>query len=169
MAGTPRNGRVADINQADNPHLLPLFYQRPTNRTVSGFQHQAIQGIHSKNAISDIYFSADNLLALHEGIRYRVYVQSNRRHVIDRQSDNDLKVVMRAIYLQKTTHSSSASPLEQVRRLNGMVLDFCVPRIVNEVDMYLKYKADLGSLPVPIPHGAFESLRGENPLVLREF
>jgi hypothetical protein len=66
---------------------------------------------------------------------------------------------MRAIYLQEAMHGKT-DIVGQVRELNSKVLDFCVPRIMEEVRMYRYYKNDVSKLPTPLDRGSFQSSKG---------
>jgi hypothetical protein len=41
---------------------------------------------------------------------------------------------------------------EQIEELNKRVADWCVPKIVSEISMYLTYRKDITTLPVPLSH-----------------
>lgn len=98
--------------------------------------------------VAELFFSQTNVDALHESIRYLVYKYSSCRHVIDRQSDDELQVVMRGMYLDHCKNLPF-NVLDQVRDLNALVLDFCVPRILREISMYVKYRREVMRNPVP--------------------
>lgn len=113
--------------------------------------------------VAKLFFSARNMEALQEGLRRRVYHESG--HVVSRQSDRDLAIIMRSMYLQYAGNDPSPSTiLPQVRELNGKVLDFCVPQIVNEISMYLGYQRDLARLPEPLQRGTADTRKGTKTL-----
>lgn len=159
------NGRVNTLED-DNYDLYSLFKEdvKPQN----SFAKEAIMGTHSGNDLNQIFFSRLNIDALQSAIRYQVYVKTNKQRIIGRQSDSDLKVVMRSVYLQEARHGS-INVLEEVRRLNGLVVEFCVPRIVQEINMYVRYTADINSLPMPMERGEFVSSKGTRVLESKEF
>lgn len=162
---------MAAIGRVDLPEgngtPFSLFERTP----VRGESCGGVSGIERTN-IGDIYFSETNLQALQHGIRYRVFVESN--HVIDNQSAQELQTIMRSIYLQRlhnlrdsdTDHEAN---LAQVRSLNALVLDFAVGRIVTEINMYMKYKRDVTTLPVPLERGQLSTAKGTRILELKMF
>lgn len=89
--------------------------------------------------VSRLFFSDLNVAALQDGLRYRVFKQTGR--VIAPQSVADLVVTMRATYLSDGLNQPTRV-VEQVRDLNGKVLDFVVRRIVAELEMRDAYRRD---------------------------
>jgi hypothetical protein len=158
------NGRVKIINN-ERIEIYPMSgaAQKKTN-----FNEEAIKGIHNNNPISTIFFSQTNIDALQEAIRYQVYLQSCKKHVIGKQSETELKVIMRSIYLQYTIHTLH-DVLPEIRRLNQIVLDFCIPRILQEIKMYTTYVNDINKLPEPMARGEFQSAKGTKFLEQKRF
>jgi hypothetical protein len=150
------NGRVDTLNN-ENYNLYKLF--QDGGNSMSTFSHEATTGIHQKTALNDLFFSQLNVNALQQGIKNMVAVKSNGEYVIGNQSEVELQVVMRAIYLQEAMHGKT-DIVGQVRELNSKVLDFCVPRIMEEVRMYRYYKNDVSKLPTPLDRGSFQSSKG---------
>ncbi len=132
------------------------------------FNSQGIKNIHSTNPISDVFFSKENIGILQDGIRYIVYKRSSDKLIIDRQSDNELLIIMRSIYLQYSSHKPYAV-LEQVRELNSKVIDYAVPVILTELNQYVNYTKDASALPVPLEHSKNISPKGTKVLYTREF
>jgi len=159
-----QNGRV-DTLYNENYNIYDLF--REERKPDINFNEEAIRGTHTNNDLSKVFFSRLNIDALQSGIRYLVFKNSCERFVIDRQSDTDLKVIMRAIYLEHGHHGVK-DVIEEVKRLNGLVLDFCVPRIVQEINMNMRYKSDISKLPIPLDRGEFSSAKGQKTLVIKD-
>lgn len=132
------------------------------------FEGEALRGGFAENPLSDIFLSQQNIDALQEGIRYRVYVKSGNKHVIGRQSDVDLKIVMRSVYIQHSKNKSF-DILGQVRDLNAIVLDYCVNQIMGEINMYVRFRADQQSIPEPFARSENVSSAGTRQLIMKEF
>jgi hypothetical protein len=132
------------------------------------FNKEAIKNIHINNPLSTVFFSQTNVDALQEAIRYQVYVKSDKEHIIDKQSETELFIIMRATYLQNGKHLPYGV-LDQVKQLNQLVIDFCVPKILNEISIYMHYKRDIQQLPVPMQRGEFSSSKGTKVLVNKGF
>jgi hypothetical protein len=164
--GTPQfNGRIDLISPL--PVMELPQYKRPAMDN-SSFAAEAILGQKQRNNLSDIFFSTTNIDALQEGIRYRVYVETKGVHVIGRQSDTELKVVMRSMYLQHAKHNNRPV-VEQVRVLNKHVLDWVVPEVVSNLQQYIVYKRDASTLPMPLEHAQLSTMKGTRVLELKSF
>jgi hypothetical protein len=122
----------------------------------------------SESGVRDVFFSPSNVDALQEGVRYGVYMASGGKHVIGRQSDNELMVVMRSTFLQESKNLE-VNVLEQIKVLNAVVLQYCVPLIHSNVIQFYGYKKDISKLPVPLEHGANMSSSGSKVLYVPSF
>ena len=122
-----------DINMV--PGDSPLF---------NNFQEDAVKGIHEQTGVSDTYFSNQNINLLQATIRYEVNNKTGK--IIDKQSPQELSVVMRSIYLQHGNPVVSSNNVKnEVSKLNELVADFCV-----QVKQHQGYIEKLTTLPTPI-------------------
>ena len=139
----------------------PIFSQSTT-------EQEALKGNFTKNQLSDLYFSRKNIDALQEGIRYQVYVRTNNTHIINRQSDTELAVVMRSVYYE---HSRNLpfDIIGQVKQLNAKVLEYCVNDIISEIRMRLHYQKDIDAVPMPLPQPLSMSSAGSKTLMMKDF
>jgi len=156
------NGRVEFTAQA-KPYAL---FSEKTDSSCR-FSKEVTHGMLYKTAVSEVFFSKRNIDALQEAIRYQVYVNTDNQYVISRQSDTELQIIMRSMYLQY----SKNLPFDisgQVQVLNKMVIDYCVPIIVQEIKQYAFYKADISKLPVPMERSKNGSNAGTKVLFTRE-
>lgn len=158
------NGRV-NVLQDDNYKTYSLFQE---NSRRDNFSAEAVKGLHVRTRVGDMFFSQKNIDLLQDAIRFQVYKQSCNRHVIDKQSESELKLIMRAVYLQNGQHQQYDEE-RQVKELNTLVLNFAVPRIIQEINMYLYYKKDIDKIPEPLARGEFSSSKGTRQLISREF
>jgi hypothetical protein len=94
-----------------------------------------------------------------------VYELTNGQHRIGRQSDIELEIVMRSIYLQFSLNQSS-NLREQIRQLDEKVIDEVCPGIITAVKQYLQYKLDITNMPKPIELPKNETIKGEKTLQL---
>ncbi len=143
-----QNGRIINY---DNTNIkdIELFEQYTKDGTKQNFQVEALYGIQESSTLSHVFFSRQNLNRIQDLIRYNVYIKSNKKHVIDRQSDVNLEIIMRSIYLQHSPNLPNKIK-EQVDYLNGLVTDYCVEQIIPEVDQYLGYLSEIQYMPMPI-------------------
>lgn len=160
------NGRVIDTLYGDNYNIYNLF--KEDKQPSLNFNDEAIKGVHANNDISRVFFSETNIDALQDAIRYQVYVRTCKKHIIDRQSDTEIKIIMRAIYLENARHASR-NILDEIKRLNSLVIEFCVPKIIQEINIYMRYRTDIDTYPVPLERGQFSSAKGLKVLETKRF
>jgi len=158
------NGRV-NLSQQTSLQI-PSYQQKQMDNST--FYYEAVQGHTAPNELSNLFFSCNNIDALHEGIRYRVYTETNGRHVIGRQSDADLKVIMRSIYLQYGKNLPS-NLIGQVKELNRLVLDWAVKEVMSNLKQYELYRKDVSTLPVPLERSPLITSKGTRTLELKSF
>jgi len=156
------NGRIDFAPQA-KPYTM---FSENTDASCK-FSNEATKHTLYKTALSDLFFSKRNIDGLQEAIRYQVYLKTNNRHVISRQSDTELHIIMRSTYLQYAKNI----PFDlagQAQVLNKIVIDYCVPIIVQEIKQYEYYKADISSLPVPMERSKNVSNAGTKVLFTKD-
>lgn len=156
------NGRV-DTLADNNYEMYKLFHETKPYNNAEG---ESLRSIHEKNELSDLFFSRQNIDYIQDALRYMVYIKSCKKHVIDKQSETELVIVMRSIYLQYGEHKQYDIK-KQIRELNIAVLNYCVPKVLEEIKQYLYYKKDISVLPVPMDRGEFVSSKGTKVLDMK--
>jgi len=142
------NGILHDIELIPQSEINMIPGENPL---YNNFKDNAIKGIHEETGLSEVYFSQDNISLLQAAIRYEV--NQNTGKVVDKQSSEELSVVMRSIYLQNGNPMVSSDNIaNEVRKLNTMVIDYCAEQITIQVTQYEGYLDKLKTLPVPIEH-----------------
>lgn len=160
------NGRIDLLSAMPALTLLDRDSGPQDNRP---FAREALLGNVAASESSTLFFSPKNIEALQQGIRYRVYVETQGRHVIGRQGDTDLKVIMRSIYLQHGRNVPRHMVLAHVRELNGRVLEYAVPDIVGSLQQREAYFRDASTLPMPNARAQPASLKGSKCLEAKPF
>jgi hypothetical protein len=160
-----RNG-IVNIMDSGPVKQYDLF-QENSNGT-SNFQNEALKGIQAASPLSMAFFSKRNLDNVQTKLKYNVWIQSNKKFVIGRQSDTELQTVMKSIYLQYARNLPTQIK-EQVDRLNGMVLDYCTPNVISAVEQYHHYRKDISQLPQPLEHAKNMSNSGSKTLPMYRF
>ena len=129
----------------------------------TNYAQEATKNIHCDSELARVYFSKENIDLLQDMIRYQVYEQSNRQHVVARQSDTELEVIMRHFYLTYGKNQPD-NITKQVAELNTFVVDECVPMILSSVEQYLAYRLRITQQPVPLAHSVNMSSKGSKQL-----
>lgn len=140
------NGRV-DIMQPNTGKLFQMFDKIRVNE-LTNFR-DALNGNWTDSPLSIAFFSKENMQILQNGIRAGVYKRSKGTYQIGVQSVDNLKIIMRGIYLQTATNQPDRLT-DQIKALNREVLNFCVPRVYNEAVAYMNYRKDVSQMYVPI-------------------
>ena len=141
-------------------------FRYPTETEVS-FAGEMLRGNVERTPLSDAFFSRTNFDLLQQTIQAEVYRASGpKKYRIDRQDADELKTVARALFLQYAKHTPYNIE-GQVKELNEMVVKWCVPRILSEVESYFHYLKDISTLPVPLPQPIHLSSAGTKSLPFR--
>lgn len=142
------NGRV-NIVQPPSPNIMFEMQEKMAVKNKTSEYREALSGTWESNVLAQVYFSAENIQIVQNGLRSGVYKMSNEQYVIAPQNIDTLKVIMRSIYLQYAQHYPD-NITGQVERLNQLVLDYAVPSVYGEVMGYIKYCQDQSTLVVPL-------------------
>jgi len=138
-------GRVPNINDpntfqfAARPYKLysdgrPVFEDNPRSDLVGH--------LHSSTPLNSVFFSQDNIESLQTQIHDQVMAMSGGKYDIGRQSDDDLRLVMRSYYLMFGRNDPTKVSSE-LAELNGRVVGYCSGKIYSEVDFHMFYRKDL--------------------------
>jgi hypothetical protein len=127
------------------------MYEKIAVKNKSTEYRDSLSGILEDNLLSRVFFSSGNVQIIQNGLRAGVYEMSGERQiVISPQNIDNLKIIMRSIYLQYAQHREDRSVTKQVEDLNTIVLDYVIPTVYNETIGYLKYIQDQSTLVQPL-------------------
>ena len=143
------NGRI-DLLHAPNPISL---YDKPV---YTSSYNDAMTGNWVDTPLSIAFFSQENQQILQNGIRAGVYKMSGNKSIISQQSNPNLKIIMRAIFLEHSKNNYT-NIRNQIEVLNQHVLKYSIPRIYGETQGYLKYLQDASTLVVPLSNPIYMS------------
>lgn len=140
-------GRVNLNNKPQAPFEL---FQNNYNDDTSNFS-ESIKSIQTDSKLSQLFFSRDNINTIHISLINTVFMVSNGQYKIGKQSELQLQIIMRSIFLQEAKHLL-CNYNQQIQELNQKVIDFGVPKIISEIKQYIGYKRDVNNLPKPLEH-----------------
>lgn len=147
-----QNGRV-NFNSlpyaggAPVPDSAGFSYPKQTEKSFSG---DMLRGNWDHTALSDAFFTRTNVNKIQNAIRQEVYNMSGpKKYVIDDQDVDELKMIMRAMYLQYSKNNTF-NVEGQINELNKLVIDWSAPRIMSEIEAYNYYLNDISHLPIPL-------------------
>ena len=141
------NGYMRDIYQTTRneymEHNEPMIFN---NR-----RSYSLKGIIQESPMSNLFFSDLNVNAIQMTIRYRIFTE--KAETIGFQSENELFVIMRSIYLQKANSVlTSDKMLTNLQTLNKLVVDYSVKNIGDQLEQYRGYLKKISSAPDQMEH-----------------
>jgi len=147
------NGRVNLLGKGDEDtkKRLLMFEKTQVKTSITDYRG-ALNNIWEESKLSTLYFSAKNIQYIQERLKDEIYKKSNGKFRLLPQNVDDVKVIMRAYYLQYATHDIGNENAE-LNRLNSLVLAFLVPRLYNESVGYENYIRDQSTLVIPFDRG----------------
>ena len=137
-----------------------------SNKNCKNSNSNLISHFISTNPLNKAFFDKDNIDFLQNTIRCKV--NENLKYRIGRQSDDQLTIVMRSIYLQYGRNQPD-NIQSQVDRLNDKVISSVMPQMISAVRQHVAYVDTLDSsgrqkIPVPMPHAKNVSSAGTKTL-----
>ena len=167
----PKNGgRIPNINDPGlgfrardgRPYVdaAPIFGET-NRRDLVGHQHTG-------TPLNTVFFSQANLDTIQESIRAQVYMMSGNKFQIDRQSDDEVKLIMRSYYLSFAQHNP-LTIAEDLASLNARVVGYASAKVYSEVDFHMFYLKDLEQFAPPIANPTNVHLFGTRTGELKSF
>lgn len=142
------NGRV-NIAIIENPETLFSMFEKNTIKNKATDYRDPLGNTTENTVLSQLFFSSKNIQIIQNGIKAGVYNKSNKEYILPNQNVDELKIIMRSIFLQYVKYKSE-NITEQIEELNKLVLDYAIPYCYNESIAYLKYIRDQSTLVVPL-------------------
>jgi hypothetical protein len=152
-----RNGRVVLYSGSN---FAPYETYQGSLQPQTCFS-DSVKRIHVATSLTEAFFSRENVDIIQNEIIKRVYNQTN--HAISRQSDMQLQIIMRSIYLQYGKNLPCQIK-EQVIELNEEVYKECLRIIVPNIEQTIGYRKDLQKLPTTMNRAVNVSSKGSKML-----
>jgi hypothetical protein len=160
-----QNGRV---NFGNTKNISFQTFQENGSISFLPFQKQAVHHVAERNSLSDLYFSEQNQQLLQNQLRYNVWIATDKKFVIDKQSPSELQLVMRSIFFQHAKNLPDHLT-EQINELNSKVLEYAVEKVTSNLLQYMRYKQDISVLPTPMEHPQQACMKGSKTLMMPNF
>lgn len=161
-----QNGRV-NLNAQSSatgttvPDSAGFSYPKKTEVNFAG---DMLRGNWDHTVLSDTFFTRKNVDRIQEEIKKEIYRMSGpKKYVIDDQDVDELKMIMRAMYLQYA-RNDKFNIEGQMNELNNLVVKWSAPRIMSEIEQYNYYLNDISHLPIPLPQPMSMSSAGTRSL-----
>ena len=141
------NGRV-NILGNNVKDRFNLYEKVPLNKKSTAYD-EALTGSMQSNPVSKAFFSLQNIENVQQELIKGVHEESRTRFSIGKQDEDTLKIIMRSIFLQNSLNLK-CNIKGQIKTLNQLVLNYCVPQIYGELKGYVKFKEDISTLATPM-------------------
>lgn len=150
------------------------FNLTPDDKSVSGSNTRFLfKNLYGETPLTFSFFSNKNIQNIQNLIKFTVHRETG--YVIDNQSVNELMIIMRSIFLEYSLHpklidekmsDKEKSELiikykNEVARLNEIVINAIVPKIISQIQQYLDYLRDASQQPYQMDKPKNESVIGQ--------
>lgn len=144
---------TSDLNQLESPGNFNFTERKDVELTGSNTRH-LFRNLYGETPLTFLFFSKQNIDNIQNVIRHLIYKELFQ--VIDRQDDKQLMIIMRSIFLEFHRHPKLLTPnmsedektkltkqyTDEVTRLNDLVINDTVPRIISQLQQYMDYLKD---------------------------
>jgi len=150
---------MANNKALGNASKFPLYQEINTGNAT--YKEEALKSIltHENETLHNVFFSKDNIDLLQNTIIKRIWIHSDKKYVIGRQSDRELKLIMRSVFLQYGKYNKN-NIKKQIIELNRLIYKYCIPNILSNLQQFVTYKQDVNNLSVPLQHPENVSIKG---------
>lgn len=144
------SGRVPNMSDPslneESSRPYSLYDVRPP--IFDDSRRELVGHIHTETPLNTVFFSKSNIDVLQTEIQNQVFLMTGNKHRIDKQNEDDLKLIMRSYYLMFGLNSSNVS--NDLKDLNSRVIGYASAKIFSELDFYLFYRKDIQDFAPPI-------------------
>ena len=154
-----QNSRAINIDKKKRPSYK--IYGDESKNTK--YERTAIKSDFCDNILNQTFFSSKNVKIVQNGLRHSVWEKSGKKHIIGEQSETELVVVMRSIFLQYALNLPD-NIAQQIKDLNQKVIDELTPTVLSNVEQYIAYLENKRRIPDPIARSVNVSSKGSKTL-----
>lgn len=155
--------------------ISPGSYNFNTNDdSLSGSNTRHLfKNLYGETLLTFLFFSKRNIDNIQDILKFVVHRET--KYIIDNQSINELLIVMRALFLEYSLHpkliteemsDKERSELlkkytKEVERLNMIVINQVVPKIISQIQQYVDYLRDASEQPYYMDKPQNDSVKGQ--------
>lgn len=155
--------------------ISPGSYNFNTNDdSLSGSNTRHLfKNLYGETLLTFLFFSKTNIDNIQDILKFVVHRET--KYIIDNQSVNELLIVMRALFLEYSLHpkliteemsDKERSELlkkytKEVERLNMIVINQVVPKIISQIQQYVDYLRDASEQPYYMDKPQNDSVKGQ--------
>lgn len=160
-----KNGRVDISGKYENNHKMSLFSEKSNG--IEEYNTHSLAHAYEGTRSQFAFFSKTNITHIQNLLKYHVWLQSGKTHVIGHQDPNQLIIIMKSTYLQYGQNNET-DIRKQIKRLNAFVLEYAIPNILLNIEQNKAYKKSVSNLPKPMELPKYISSAGTrtNPNII---
>lgn len=165
------NGRVPNMLDPALQELSARQYSLYEDKPVfpgSDVRQELIGHIHSSTPLNTAFFSKSNIDYIQQAIQDQVFTMSGNKHRIDRQNDDDVKLIMRSYYMTYGRNNPNTVDSD-LADLNARVVGYSSAKVFSELDFYLFYRKDISEFAAPIANPMDVHVKGTRYGELKSF
>jgi hypothetical protein len=132
------------------------------------------KNLYGETLLTKLFFSRENVKNIQNLIKFVVHREVEQ--VIDDQSVNELLIVMRSVFLEYSAHPPLIDETtmnkqqiiilqkkytNEVHRLNDLVINAIVPKLISQLQQYLDYLRDASTQPYTMDRPTSDSISGQ--------
>ena len=160
-----KNGRI-DISGKYENNKVSLFSEKTDG--IEEYNTHSIAHTYEGTKTQYAFFSKINIEHLQKLLKYHVWIQSDKKHIIAPQDSNQLLIIMKSIYLQYGKNAES-NLQQQINSLNERVLDYCVDNVMMNIEQHYAYLKDLTKEQEIMEKPQYVHIKGEKTLMPNHF
>lgn len=169
------NEQALTLNPQVNSLTSPGKYKLTENDDkLSGSNTRHLfKNLYGETPLTFLFFSDKNVENIQSVIKYIVHKETG--YIVDKQSQTELLVIMRSIFLEYSAHPPLlddkmsdtkraeilAKYKNEVTRLNEIVINAVVPKVVSQLQQYVDYLRDATQQPYQMDTPKNSSIAGE--------
>jgi len=155
--------------------VSPGSFDMNTNENqVSGSNTRFLfKNLYGETLLTFLFFSKQNIENIQNVVKF--IVNREMGYVIDNQSTTELLIIMRAIFLEYSFHPKLITEnmsqeerqtllkkyTQEVSRLNTILINQIVPKIVSQIQQYVDYLRDASQQPYQMNTPKNDSVQGQ--------
>lgn len=168
----PANGGfVPNINDP----TLKDFGARPYSLYAKGpalfgntHRDDLVGHLHKETPLNAVFFSQDNIDHIQKSVHEQVMLMSGNKYNIDRQNDDDVKIIMRSYYLMHAKNNPKMVA-QELEDLNRRSIGHISAKVYSEVDFHMFYRSDIEKFAPPIANPTNVHVYGSRVNELKSF
>jgi hypothetical protein len=129
-------------------NITPYETNDDNNVSKNNFSNEMLKSHLESTPLSKHFFSKCNLDHLQQLIIDNIYILSNKKFKIKRQSDKELLIIMRHIYLNEANNNDN-NIIEQVNILNDTIIKKIIPPLLSNIIQHQSYLQKINN-PLPV-------------------